>query len=75
MALSVRHCEDGIDAMQNTRKDYGEDRAANLTLIGLLGLFAFVVLFIFVSMTTQMVTRSDLPPTATAHNSVAAPAR
>jgi divalent metal cation (Fe/Co/Zn/Cd) transporter len=75
VALSVRNCEDGNDAMEDTRKDYGEERAANLTLIGLLGLFAFVVFFIFISMTTEMVTRSDLPPTATAYNAAAAPAR
>jgi len=43
-------------------------KTANLALIALIGLFAFVVLFIFFSMNMEMMTRSDLPPaSASAH--------
>ena len=41
-------------------------RAANLALMALIGLFAFVVLFIFFSMNLEMMTRSDLPPPSSA---------
>ena len=40
-------------------------RAANLALMALIGLFAFVVLFIFFSMNMELMTRSDLPPSST----------
>jgi hypothetical protein len=40
-------------------------KTANLALMALIGLFAFVVLFIFFSMNMEMMTRSDLPPSST----------
>lgn len=40
-------------------------KTANLALMALIGLFAFVVLFIFFSMNMEMMTRSDLPPPST----------
>jgi len=44
-------------------------KTANLALMALIGLFAFVVLFIFFSMNMEMMTRSDLPaPSATVQN-------
>jgi hypothetical protein len=45
-------------------------KAANFALMALIGLFAFVVLFVFFSMNMEMMTRSDLPPASvTAHGS------
>lgn len=52
---------------KSQENDYGEDQAANLTLVGLLFLFAFVVLFVFIAMNTETTARSDLPSTAQYH--------
>jgi hypothetical protein len=45
--------------MFRSRDDYREEQAANLMLVGLLCLFAFVVLFVFIGMNTEMAARSD----------------
>ncbi|MBZ0148410.1 MAG: hypothetical protein K8F62_12845 [Pseudorhodoplanes sp.] len=45
--------------MFRSRDDYREEQAANLMLVGVLCLFAFVVLFIFIGMNTEMAARSD----------------
>jgi hypothetical protein len=49
----------GRHEMFRSRDDYREAQAANLMLVGFLCLFAFVVLFIFIGMNTEMAARSD----------------
>jgi hypothetical protein len=53
---------------QDSYRNHDADaQAANLALVGLLFLFTFVVLFVFIGMSTEMATRSDLPPTASVY--------
>ena len=49
--------------MFQSRDRYGEAQAANLMITGLLCLFAFVVLFVFISFRPEMLARSDVATT------------
>jgi len=53
----------GCAMFKSDQNDYGEDQATNLALVGLLFLFAFVVLFIFIGMNADMT--SDAPASTT----------
>ena len=59
MELSAMGCQLAGQHVFRSRDDYREEQAANLMLVGFFCLFAFVILFVFIGMNTEMTARPD----------------
>lgn len=73
MSLFSLNTAKGTVMFNSAQDESARARADGWALIGLLSLFAFVVLFVFVAANMEMVVRSDLPPTASVHQGMGEP--